>query len=380
MSSVSPEALAGGVLTVDTAAIADNWRALAGQLGPGARCAATVKADAYGCGIPATVRALAASGCDTFFVALPAEGIAVREAAPGATIYVLDGLFPGTAPAYAEARLRPVLGSLPELEEWALFCRSRKVRLEAAVHVDTGMNRLGLTEQEAERLAGDRDLLDSFALALVISHLACGAEPGHPLNRQQLERFRTLSGHFPDAVRSLANSAGIFLGADYHFDLVRPGIALYGGKALDSFDNPMRPVARVEARILQLRTVRAGEGVGYGLAQTVRRDTRLAVVAAGYADGLLRRAGGSDDRPGGHGWIVGHRVPVFGRISMDMQALDVTDVPAALLRRGAMVELIGPHVAASELAAVADTIDYEYLTALGRRFHRRYAPLAEVAG
>ncbi|NBN64078.1 alanine racemase [Microvirga tunisiensis] len=367
----------GSVLTIDPAAIARNWQAITGVVGPATAVAATIKSDAYGCGIGPVVRALSAAGCSTFFVALPQEGLAARREAPSAVIYVLNGLLPGAAPLYAEARLRPVLGSLPEVEDWALFCRSRKVPLEAALHLDTGMNRLGLPEEDAARIAADSVLTRAFRISLVMSHLACGSSPVSPFNRTQLARFEALSARFPGLPRSLANSAGVYLGPDFHFDLVRPGIALYGGEIHEGDPLRLAPVLRLEAHILQLRTVAAGTPVGYGQAQVTTRPTRLAILSTGYGDGYHRRAGGSDDRPGATAWLAGHRVPLFGRISMDLMAVDVTDVPADLARRGARVELLGPNADITAVAAAAETIDYELLTGLGRRHRRVYGPLGE---
>jgi len=369
------EALAGGRLTVDLDAIAANWRSLSDHLRDGAECGATVKANAYGTGLSETAERLSQEGCRTFFVALPEEALHLRETLPDATSYVLDGLFPGTAEAYAAANLRPVLNSVPEIEEWSAYCRTANTRLPAAVHIDTGMNRLGLLPEMFAQVMADDYLTGPFTPCLLVSHLACGATPDHPRNRSQRDTFRAATADFPDIPKSLANSAGVFLGPDYHFDIARPGISLYGGKALDPGANPMSPVVCVEARILMVREVAESKTIGYGGVETATRTMRLAIVAAGYADGFMRRAGSSDKRPGGFGWLDGHRLPIVGRISMDMMALDVTDVPETVARHGVFVELLGPNVAASDLAVYAETIDYEYLTGLGRRFHRHYGPL-----
>lgn len=368
-------ALAGGRLTVDLDAIAANWRILADRLRPGTECAATVKANAYGTGLTETAGRLFREGCRTFFVALPMEGLRLREALPDVTIHILDGLFPDAAGIYADAKLRPVLGSLQEIEEWAAYCRERGEKLPAAIHIDTGMNRLGLQPDTFKAVMADDALGGSFIPSLLITHLACGSTPDHPLNRKQLEVFTEATRDFPDIPKSMANSAGVFLGEDYHFDLARPGISLYGGKAIDTSDNPMHPTVKVEARILMVREAYPEETVGYGAAQTVKTTMRVAIVAAGYADGMLRHAGSADGHPGGFGWLEGHRVPLVGRISMDLIALDVSDVPETIAKRGTFVEMLGPDVAASDLAAYAETIDYEYLTSLGRRFERLYAPL-----
>ncbi|MDE1995691.1 MAG: alanine racemase, partial [Rhizobiaceae bacterium] len=247
-----------------------------------------------------------------------------------------------------------------------------------ALQVDTGFNRLGLPMEDAIALADDVSRPASFAPVLVMSHLACGDDPAHPMNRQQLEEFRKVSAAFEGVEASLANSAGIFLGPEYHFDLTRPGIATFGGQAVNGMDNPMRPVATAEARIIQTRYVKAGEAVSYGRALQFTRDSRLAIVSAGYADGYMRSlsSGGVPLRqtglPGGQGFIAGHKVPVAGRITMDQTIFDITDVPENLVRAGDYVELFGSNIPVDDAARAAGTIGYEMLTSLGLRHHRRY--------
>ncbi len=376
VSNPHPSGLYGGRLTIDPKALAANWSYLNGTLGGGTECAAAIKANAYGLGQEMAAKTLHAAGCRTFFTAVPTEAIDLRRILPDAVIYVLDGLFPETAGHFLQHDLRPVLGSLAELEEWAALCKSDGVSHKAAVHVDTGIHRLGLPPAEFSAAMSDTGLLGPFVPTLLMSHLACGSSPDHPKNRQQLDLFRKVTAPFAAIPRSLANSAGTLMGPDYHFDLVRPGISLYGGQAIETQANPMLPVVKVEARIMIVRDVPAGDTIGYGARLTAKRPLKNAVVAAGYADGMIRRAGSTDDRPGGFAMIGGHRAPILGRISMDMITLDVTDVPEGLLRRGAFVEMLGPHVAAADIAAYAETIDYEYLTSLGRRFERVYGPLA----
>lgn len=367
--------LFGGRLTIDLQAIASNWRLLNGKTRPATECAAAIKADAYGTGQARVAPALYDAGCRTFFAAVPAEAVALRRILPEAVIYALDGLFPGTYPHFLEHDIRPVLGCLEELQEWADVCKSAGRSFDAAVHVDTGIHRLGLSGDEFSTAMTDKGLLGPFRPSLVMSHLACGSTPDHPMNRRQLDTFRQITDPFAGIPRSLANSAGVLMGPQYHFDMVRPGIALYGGQAIDAEPNPMKPVAKVEARIMIVRDVPEGDTIGYGATQTATRPLRNAVVAAGYADGMLRRASSTDERPGGFGMIGGYRAPILGRISMDMITLDVTDVPDHLIKRGAFVEMLGPQVAAADLAAYAETIDYEYLTSLGRRFERVYGTL-----
>jgi alanine racemase len=361
-------ALAGARLTIDLGALTANWRSLAARA-PASETSAVVKADAYGTGIEAAGPALAAAGCRTFFVALPDEGIRLRAAVPGAVIYVLNGLIEGSAPALAAHDLRPALASWPEIEEWAAFKQGGSP-VKAAIHVDTGMNRLGLSLHEAVGLARRPELLARLDAALLMSHFASPDTPEHPLNLRQLALFREVVRQFPPMPTSLASSAAIFLGSDFHGDIVRPGIALYGGAPLAGVANPMRPVVTAEARVLAVRDAEAGETVGYGGGEVVRRPSRIAILGAGYADGYHRLAGSSDARKGAQVAIRGHRFPLIGRVSMDLIAVDVTDRPGIV--RGDTAELFGPNVPIDEVAAAAGTVAYELLTGLGRRYARTY--------
>lgn len=359
------------ILTIDLAAIARNWRRLRDLSAP-AECAAVVKADAYGLGMAQVAPVLARAGCNTFFVATLTEAMELRALLDAANIYVLSGLVFGSAQTYREHALRPVLNSAEEIEEWAVFAKSARKRLPAAVHIDSGMNRLGLSAAEVETMATAKNLFAAFELALVMSHLACADEPEHPKSEAQRHIFESLRRKLPDALASLANSAGILLGPAFHYDLVRPGIALYGGKARRQGEAPVAPVLTLSARILQVRRVAAGETVGYGATRTLKRHSRIAVLAVGYADGLFRSLSVADGKEGLRVFIGPHAAPILGRVSMDLITVDVTDVPEALARRGAFVELIGENTAAHELAAHAGTIDYEVLTNLGARATRRY--------
>jgi alanine racemase len=360
-------------LTIDTAALVANRRAMIAKVGDRVEVAAVVKADAYGVGVDVVVPAVAGAGARTFFVAHVGEGIAVRAILDrlGLTdtrIFVLNGLLAGTESAYVAHRLSPVLGSTEEVEAWAGFAGPAGIRLDAALHVDTGMNRHGLEADEAKALANRPDLVAAAGIRLVMSHFARADEPGEPLNARQIERFAAARTLFPGIPGSLANSAGVFLGPHTHHDLVRPGVAIYGGAIVSGEPSPMRPVVRLDATLLQVRSVPAGETVGYGGRQTTRRPTRIGIVSVGYADGFHRTASSADAAPGAHGFLKGVAVPLFGRISMDLLALDVTEVPDAA--RGDVVELIGPNVTLQDLAARMGTIDYEVLTALGRRYQR----------
>lgn len=358
-------ARAGAVLEIDLAAIVANWRRLAAELKPGTECAAVVKADAYGLGVARVAPRLAAAGCTLFFVATIDEGLALRRLLPGVEIAVFDGLLPGTAREFRDARLIPVLNDLDQIAQWRKSEATRA--LPAMVHIDTGMSRLGLSPPELRRLAEERDMLAGLALRAIISHLACADEAAHPMNAQQLTLFRLTLADLPRAPASLAASSGIFLGADYHFDMVRPGAALYGINPTPPNPNGMAQVIRLKGRIVQVRDVDSGMTVGYGAAHRMERAGRIATVAVGYADGWLRSASHR-----GSAGIAGRRVPVIGRISMDLMTLDVTAIDPALARPGAFVDLIDETHGVDEIAATAGTIGYEILTSLGARYHRIY--------
>lgn len=372
MTEISP--LSCGRITVDLTAYADNWRFLRDQVsGNGAqtKCAAMVKADGYGISIEKAVPTLVAAGCQTFFVATPDEGIAVKTANNDVTVYILNGLLPGCTEAYIHHQLIPVLNTVDEIYEWTDTANNKP----AALHIDTGMNRLGLREAEAKALSKNAQILSKLKLDLIMTHLACGDTPSSLMNGCQLSAFKQICDLFPGIPRSLCNSAGIFNGKAFHLDLVRPGIALYGGAALNAHhtDNPMKTVVKAEARILQIRDVKEHESIGYGAAEITSRNCRVAVISAGYADGYIRQAGSTTKTRGACAYANGHKVPLIGRVSMDLIAIDVTDVPD--LKRGDFVELFGPHVNISEIASHADTIDYEFLTGLGKRYARVYKPL-----
>lgn len=361
---------AGGVLTVDLAALISNWRDCAARA-KSAECAAVVKADAYGIGLEPAGAALAKAGCKTFFVALLDEALRLRTVTPDAAIYVLNGLNPGTAEAFSEIDARPVLGSMPEIEEWDAFAKATKALLPAAVHVDTGMRRHGLTPDEAKMLAGRLKSL-AFAPSLVMSHLARADEIAHPMTARQVSDFKAIAAGFPGVHASLANSAGLLAHPDTRFDLVRPGIALYGGQALIGGENPMKPVVRLDVQIVQVRHAKKGETVGYGGEYTLPRDARLAVLGAGYADGIPRASGGSDDKHGIEAVIAGRRCKIVGRVSMDFIVADVTDIAESDVKRGGRARLLGEGISVDDLAAPSGTVGYEILTRLGRRYKRVY--------
>lgn len=371
MSVSDVPAAATGVLTIDLAAIAANWRSLSALVAP-AQCAAVVKADAYGLGAKRVVPTLAAAGCRTFFVATLAEAVAVRALAPSARVLVLDGLIAGAGAAFVEAGVTPVLSSLAEVSEWSALSRSFARKLPAALHVDTGLNRLGLEPSEVTALAEAPELLHSLDVDLVMSHLACADDPAHPMNEAQRTAFEALRRRLPATPASLAASDGLMLGKAFHFDLVRPGYALYGGQAFKGGPTPVTSVLRLAVRILQVRDVAEGGAVGYSATWQATSPRRIATIAAGYADGVFRHLSAASGERHGLARIRGALVPFAGRVSMDLVTLDVSSVPGPPVTRGEWVELIGPDLPIEDVGRAAGSIGYEVLTRLGARFHRVY--------
>jgi len=360
----------GGTLTIDLDAVEANWRTLEHLLLT-VECAAVVKANAYGLGLEPITAALTRAGCKTFFVADIAEARRVRSRAPEATIYVLDGFTPDWADGFVEINARPVINSTTELAEWDAFVSARAWQGGAALHVDTGMHRLGISPEEAAALA-PRTQTENHGIALLLSHLACAETPHHPLNATQIQLFRELHMLYPGIPASLANSSGIFLGNPTHYDLARPGAALYGINPTPGRANPVKNVVELTGRILQLRSIARDETVGYGATWTAKRASRVAIVALGYADGLVRAGSGTDERSGGVAMIAEKRCPIVGRISMDLICVDITDLAAGTVHRGDRATLIGGGITVDEVAAAAGTIGYEILTRLGPRCHLVY--------
>ena len=359
MSTESSALSRPATVRVDLDALARNFRMLRERSKPG-DCAAVVKADAYGLGVERVANRLLREGCRRFFVATLAEAEQLRELAPDAEIGVFEGALPSTVAALARIEARPVLNTLEQIERWVGKGR-------ALLHLDTGMNRLGLRAADVDALAQRRDLLDALQLDFVMTHLACADEPAHPLNAEQLARFEQLRAVVPGVRSSIGNSAGTLLDAAYRGDLARPGIALYGGNPFSDRPNPMEAVVSLTAPILQLDDVAEPATVGYGATYVANPPARIAILGIGYADGYPRNLGNC-----GTAAVAGQRVPVVGRVSMDLIALDVSAVPRDAVLVGAAAELIGPTVGVDEVAAAAGTISYEILTGLGRRLVREY--------
>lgn len=354
-------------LEVDLDALRRNWQ-LVKATHSGQDCGAVVKADAYGLGVETVAATLADAGCHHFFLATLEEGIQLRQLLTSQFIYVLNGVQPGETTGFLDYNLLPVLNNMPQFLRW----EKAAAAIEAAgsvLHVDTGMNRLGFSLDEAEKLAMEPERLEKAQVRLLMSHLSCAAEPEHPLNARQLQRFSHIRKCFPALPASLSNSAGIFLHKHYHHDLGRPGCALYGINPYTQRPNPMEPVVTLTAPVLQCHTSNTEmDTVGYGATGKVTPGTRLATVALGYEDGLPRCL--SEGKS--YGWFGQHKAPIIGSISMDLVTLDVSAVPEALCKPGKRATFIGPHQSVDQLAAQAGTIGYEILTGMGNRLQRLY--------
>ncbi|MCX7341538.1 MAG: alanine racemase [Hyphomicrobiales bacterium] len=356
----------GATLTIDLGALVDNWQLLS-RCAPQAECGAVVKADAYGCGIEPVVAALDRAGCHSFFVAHVSEARRVRRVAPDAVIYVLNGLLPGTADALLSIDARPVLGSLEEIAEWD----QRGRQCPCAIHIDTGMNRLGLSLAEARDLQAGGGF-DMLALGLVMSHFTSAEVDGDPATRRQVFSFAEIADLFPGVSKSLLNSSGHFLDIAPAYDLTRPGYALYGGNPTPCQPNPMSPVVTVKARIIQVRDVPDGTAVGYNGRWHAKGRRRLATIHLGYADGYPRNGSGIDVLPGGQALVGDVLCPFSGTVSMDLIILDVTEASPTLAMRGGEVTLIGGELDVDRVARSAKTVGYEMLTRLGQRYNRIY--------
>lgn len=361
------EVSAGALLTIDLGAVCDNWRTLRGML-DGATCAAVVKADAYGLGALKVAPALYLSGCRHFFVAHLTEGMALRAAlAADAIIYVLHGAHPGAERAFVTHQLIPVLNSLAQLAAWRKLAHDLNQMLPGILQVDTGMARLGLSLDDFYRVATDPSALLGIELKFVMSHLVSAEDSHNPVNAAQLALFHSALRCLPSVKASLANSSGIFLGRDYHFDLVRPGAALYGVAPVAGQRNPLRQVVRLQGKVLQTRHIASGTAVGYAHTWTASRPSRIATVAVGYADGYLRSLSNR-----GEVYLEGMPLPVVGNVSMDTITVDVTDVPQNMLLEGTLIDLMEPLNGVDAVAGRAGTIGYEILTSLGHRYARCY--------
>ena len=358
-------------LTIDLTALADNWKSLAHKA-PSSETGAVVKANAYGLGIEVAVPVFYEAGCRTFFTAMAEEAVRVRKLFKDVRVFVLNGLFEDTVSTIKENNLIPVLSSIEQVTFWAKLASGKP----SALHVDTGMNRLGLVTSDAGELAENSQLRSEAGIRTLISHFACADDPEDSLNHQQMEAYKSIADAFSDLEKSLANSAAILSNTASHYDLTRPGIALYGGEAINDLPNPMKPVVSARTRILQIRQVKPGETIGYGATHKFTSNSDVAICSAGYADGFHRSSSGSGvplrkGAPiGGYGWMDGYKVPIVGRVSMDLTAFDISQVPKSVQQKCKWIELFGQNIALDDAARSCGTIGYELLTGLGQRYIR----------
>ncbi|PZQ46481.1 MAG: alanine racemase [Micavibrio aeruginosavorus] len=360
-----PTAHAPTILEISLAALKDNYKIILGRTK--AKAAGVIKADGYGLGAAPVFKALFEAGCRDFFVATPDEAAQIRDIDKTVRIFVLGGLYKGAEDFYLAHNIVPVLASIEQIEQWSQHGAEKLI--PAAIHFDTGMNRLGLGSDETEYLLQNLQILKNFDLQLAMSHFACSDEKDNPMNIQQNAIFMRIAQRFPNVAKSLCNSSGIFRDVAWHYDLVRPGFALYGGNPTPEAVNPMLPVVSLKSRVLQTRKVKAGQSAGYGATHVFERDTMTATLAAGYADGFLR----SGSNKAKFYWN-GQPCPIVGRVSMDLIIVDLAAVKNAPPQAGDLMEVVGPHQDVDTFARDCGTIGYEILTDLGRRYHRVYTP------
>lgn len=356
-------------LVIDLDAITKNYRFLSKLLKKKTICSAIIKANAYGLGIPSIVKRLHQEGCQHFFVAQMNEGIEAKIYAPNAFVYVLNGIRKEDTALYQQHQLIPVLNSIDQILIWNQFAEKQNIFLPAILHFDTGINRTGLSPKEIYNLALNH--LSHIEVHFLMSHLACAYQPDHPMNRQQLSLFQELCHNFPSLRRCFANSGGIFLGHDFHFDMVRPGLALYGlGLGENSF---LKPCVHLFGQIIQIETINIGDSVGYDATYVASKETRVATIGLGYADGYPRNLSHK-----GYVYLNGYTAPIIGRISMDLITVDVTEIPLHLCYIGGWVEFFGNNISLDRIAHEAQTISWEMLTKLGHRSDRFYIDNNEI--
>lgn len=357
-----------GRLTIDLNALKQNYRFLKNKVNAACHVSAVVKADAYGLGVKKVARALFDEGCRHFFVSSPREGVTLRQYAPEGSIYILNGYYTKHYQAYLEHRLIPVIGSFGEATTLNDTAKELDQKLPVAINFNTGMNRLGFSLAGTKTLLADLSFLNNLDIKLVLSHLASADDPNDPITEDQYDRFCTIATFFPKTMKSLANSFGTFLDPKYHFDLIRPGMALYGLNPTPHKSNPMKSVVKLKVPVIRLRDVIAGEGIGYNTTHTFEKDGQIAVVSAGYADGIFRALSNK-----GFFYWGDCPCPIRGRVSMDLITVDISHLPETKRPKpGDFFQVLGDNQSVDDLAYAGKTIGYEILTALGERYRRRY--------
>nr|MBI1228771.1 alanine racemase [Cytophagales bacterium] len=363
-----------GKLQIDLGAVRENYRIVKSRVARDCEVAASVKANGYGLGAIEIVKALQKEGCKSFFVASPEQGVRLREFSKNANIFIFNGFYEQSQDLYIDNNLIAVLGDMDNLESYARIAEKVAKRLSVALDFNTGMNRLGFGCAKAEEVIERIKKTDMLDIVLVMSHLASADDKSDPLNQKQYDQFKKIAALFPNTKKAFANSFGVFSNSDYHFDMVKPGMALYGLNPTPGKPNPMKVVVSLNVPVLRIRKVKAGEQVGYNATYTFERDSCLATVAAGYGQGLFRILSNK-----GELYWKSRACPIRGRVSMDLTTVDITDVPENERPQvGDFLEILGEHQSADDLAADAGTIGYEMITALGSKFDRHYIDSPEV--
>ena len=353
-------------LVIDLEALRDNYRKIVGFVHP-ATVSAVVKANAYGLGVQKVAEQLFSIGCKSFFVANLEEAIELRKILPNSEIHILNGLYEGWGELLLEYNLKPVLNNFQQMDLWLKTAKLVDKPLPADIHIDTGMSRLGFLYEEIDELAAKLNANKLIKTDIILSHLACSSDPKHPANAAQFNKFNELTNMFNPKRFSLSASSGIFLGKSYHFDLVRPGVAIYGGNPTPSLPNPMKQVIQLEGKIVQTSKISKGQTIGYGATFKANAPIDIATISIGYSHGLIRSLSNT-----GRVWISGFEAPILGRISMDLITVDISKIPSELTSIGTCVNLFGAHQTVDQVAKEAGTIDYEVLTGLGQTFNREY--------
>ena len=368
MPSADNHKISNSFLEINIDSIIHNYQLINNKVG-NTECAAVLKADAYGMGASVIAKALHRAGCSTFFVATIDEGIELRTcfSKNENKIAVLSGFLEGSEDIFYNNKLTPVLNDIEQIKKWDLYNKQKKISAPSILHIDTGMNRLGLTVSEFYDIIRRQTVLKELHVGWIMTHLACGDQPRDTMNKKQLSVFLNATTKFPNVKASLANSAGVFLGKSYHLDMVRPGIALYGSGSGSIDSHPLKQVIKLYSRILQIRTLSRGASVGYGASYRASEETRIATVGLGYADGYLRSLSNCS-------WVFfnGVRLPVIGRISMDYITINITKIASEKIKTGDFIEIINDKFTLDDLATLANTVPHELLTRLGTRHHRIY--------
>ena len=351
-------------LTIDLGAIGNNYLLLKNKITP-AICGAVVKADSYGLGADIVSSHLYDLGCNDFFVANIEEALSLRKSLnTKANIYVFGGIREKQEDIFIHNNIIPVLNTEYEIYIWNKFTVNLDYKPKAVIHIDTGMNRLGI---KFEYAINNINLFQSINIDFFITHMACADDVESEYNKIQLDKFSQFKELFPDKKFSLANSSSIFLGADYHFDIARPGSALYGVNPTPHKDNPMHNVINLDSKIIQINSYKKGEYIGYSSSYKLNHDSVIATIPIGYADGYLRSLSNNS-----YVYINGNKAPLVGRVSMDLITIDITNISKEFQQVGQVVEIIGNNITVDDLANQAGTIGYEILTSLGSRFKRSY--------